>query len=531
MHQPRWAVAAAWAAFAIAALLPLGQLAWDAVRGGGGWDLTALRELLLTESQWRLLANSLLVAGGASALAVAIGVPFALVMERTDLPGRRLLGVLYLVPLLIPPHLHAIVWSRLLADTGPGNRFFQAALGLKAAPLDVFSLPGVVFVLGLAYFPFVTLLAKAGLRAIDPSLEESALLRRGPTRVIAGISIPLTAPHILAGAILVFVFAIIDFGVPDILRVRVYAVEIFIQFSALYDKRAAVVLSLPLLIVTLALVGVQAWLMRGRAYVSLAQGAAGTRRFPLGKARSAALLFCGVVVTLAVLVPVATFAVVAGPAGTYARVLGPALPSLGTSLALAVAAAGITTLLAFVIAHSLVRSRAGVRTALHDLTQVPFAVPPILLGIALIGVWNRPATGWLYDTVAMVVLGYVAHFLPFAIRAVYAGLQQLNPRVEEAAWLATPNRLRIVWRITLPLVRNGLVAGFLIVFILAMGELGVTLLVVPPGVETLPVRIYNLMHYGAEEAVAALSLILLGAQLGVCLLVLAAVRWDWGGGE
>ena len=529
MRLPRWAVAAAWTAFALAALLPLAQLLADALWGDGGWDLTPVRELLLTDSQWRLLANSLMVAGGASVLAVVIGVPFAFITERTDLPGRRLLGVLYLVPLLIPPHMHAIVWSRLLALNGPVNPFLQHALGLEAAPLGVFSVPGVVFVLGLAYFPFVTLLTKAGLRAADPSLEEAALLRQGPLRAITGVTLPLVAPHILAGAILVFVFAIIDFGVPDILRVRVYAVEIFIQFSALYDKRAAVVLSLPLLVVTLALVAVQARLMRGRAYVSLSHGVAGMRRYLLGKARSLALLFCSSVVAFAVVVPVATLAVVAGPTRTYGQVMGPALASMGTSLSLALVAAGVTTLLGFVVAHSMLRSRRGVRTALHYLTQVPFAVPPILLGIALIGLWNRPATGWLYDGVAIIVLGYVAHFLPFAIRAVYAGLQQLNPSLEEAAWLATANRARITGRITLPLVRSGLAAGFLIVFVLAMGELGVTLLVVPPGVETLPVRIYNLMHYGAEEAVAALSLVLLAVQLAVCLVVLAAVRWKRGG--
>ncbi len=530
MRLPRWAVAAAWIAFAAAALLPLGQLAWDTLRGEGGWDLTAVRELLLSENQWRLLANSLMVAAGASVLAVAIGVPFGFLSERTNLPGRRFLGVLQLVPLLIPPHLHAIVWSRLLAENGPINAFWEPTLGLEAAPLGVFNRPGVVFVLGLAYFPIVTLLTKAGLRTLDPSLEEASLLRQGPLRTITGVALPLVAPHILAGAILVFVFAIVDFGVPDILRVRVYAIEIFIQFSALYDTRAAVALSLPMLVVTLVFVCVQARLMRGRAYVSLSQGVAGTRRYLLGKARALALLFCGLVLALSVLVPVGTLVFAVGSPGTYAKALGPAMTSLETSLALALVAAGVTTLLAFVIAHSMLRSRRGVRTALYYLTQVPLAVPPILLGIALIGLWNRPLTGWLYDSLAMVVLGYVAHFLPFAILAIHAGLQQLDPSLEEVAWLTTSNRRRIAGGITLPLVRSGLAAGFLVVFVLAMGELGVTLLIVPPGVETLPVRIYNLMHYGAEEAVAALSLMLLAAQLGVCLLVLAAVRRNPRGG-
>jgi len=520
MRLPRWAVAAAWAIFVLAALAPLAQLGLDAAGGDGASTSTTLRDLLLSPSQWQLLSNSLAIACGASALAAAIGVPFAFVTERTELPGRDIFGILYLVPLLIPPQMHAVVWSRLLAENGPVSQTLRETLGISAAPIGIFSIPGVIFVLGLAYFPFVTLLTRAGLRSVDPSLEEAALLRQGPLRSVARVTLPLVVPHLLAGTIFVFVFAIIDFGVPDILRVRVYPVEIFVQFSALYDKRAAVALALPLLIVTLALVGLQARLMRERAYVSFSQGIAGTRRYSLGRARSWAWLFCGSVLGLSVVTPVVALAAAAGPIRTYVEVTKGALASLETSLSLALIAAGITAVAAFVIAHSTLRSRGALRMSLHYLTQVPFAVPPILLGIGLIGLWNRPLTGWLYDSVAMVVVGYVAHFLPFAIRSVYGSLQQLSPALEEAAWLATPNRLRIAGQITVPLVRRGLAAAFLIVFVLAMGELGVSLLVVPPGIETLPVRIYNLMHYGADASVAALSLVLLAVELAVCLAVL-----------
>ena len=296
MLLPRWLVASAWAVFGLAALLPLLWLGLDVVRGEGG--LSALRDLLLTQAQWRLLARSLVVAGGAALLALGLGVPYALAIERTRMPGRHAFQFLGLVPLLIPPQLHAIVWSRLLAFS----------------PLDPFSIPGVVFVLGLAYFPFVVLLTSAGLRAVDPAMEDAARLRVGPPRVLVGVTLALVRPHILAAALLVFVFAIIDFGVPDLLRVRVYAVEVFIEFSALYDQRGAVLLSVPLLLATMALVGIMTWLMRGRAYVSLAHGAGDASRFRWGGLRIPAVLFCGSVLGLSVLVPVASLAVSAGAA-------------------------------------------------------------------------------------------------------------------------------------------------------------------------------------------------------------------------
>ena len=125
----------------------------------------------------------------------------------------------------------------------------------------------------------------------------------------------------------------------------------------------------------------------------------------------------------------------------------------------------------------------------------------------------------------MIVLGYMAHFIPFTIRAVYANLQQLNPRLEEIAWLATNNKVRIITRITLPLLKNGLITGFFISFILAMSELGVTLLIMPPGMETIPIKIYNFMHYGAEAMVAALCIILLVLQLLFSLGLLGIAKW------
>ncbi len=506
MLLPRWLVASAWAAFALAALLPLLWLGLDALSGEG--RLSALRDPLLTEAQWRLLARSLVVAGGAALLALGLGVPYALAIERTTMPGRHAFQLLGLVPLLIPPQLHAIVWSRLLASS----------------PVDPFSIPGVVLVLGLAYFPFVVLLTSAGLRAIDPTMEDGARLRVGPPRGLVGVTLALVRPHMLAAALLVFVFAIVDFGVPDLLRVRVYAVEVFIEFSALYDQRGAVFLSAPLLLTTMALVGIMTWLMRGRAYVSLSHGAGDAGRFRWGGPRIPAVLFCGSVLGLSVLVPVASLAVSAGAALFDPGVLRPALSAIGTSVSLAVSAGALTTMVAFVIARGLMQTSEVFRGALHALTQLPFALPPILLGIGLIGLWNREATGWFYDGLGVVLVGYLARFLPFAIGAMLASLQQLNPRLEEAAWLVTANRLRILGGLSLPLLRDGLAAAFIIVFILTMGELGVTLLVVPPGVETLPVRIYNLMHYGADASVAALSLILIAIQLLVCSLVLVGVR-------
>lgn len=171
------------------------------------------------------------------------------------------------------------------------------------------------------------------------------------------------------------------------------------------------------------------------------------------------------------------------------------------------------TMLAFLVAYVVARGSSKTRTAGIYLTQLPFAIPPILLGLALIKIWNRPGVDWVYGSSMIILIGYLAHFVPFTIRAVYASLQQLNPQLEEVGCLLSKSRIRVMALVTIPLIKNGLVVGFFISFVLAFSELGVTLLVIPPGMGTIPIKIYNFMHYGAENMVASLCLILLIIQM------------------
>lgn len=517
MRQPSWVVLAAWAVLLTAIYLPIGQLGLEAIWSDGRLDLSPFRELLFTESQWRLLADSILLAAGATGVALILGLPFAVLCQKTYLWGRSFFGLAYLTPLLIPPYMQAIVWGRLLANNGPINDFLMSAWNLTEAPFEVHSIPGAAFVLGFAYFPFVTLLAGSGLKSMDGRYEEAARLQSGTFRTLTRITLPLIRPHVIAGSIFVFVFSIIDFGVPDILRVRTYPTEIFIQFSALYDERAAILLSLPLMLVAAVLISVQVWAMRGRSYVSQVGGNEPIPRYSLGRGQALAVLYCVAVLGLSVFVPVGALVAFSGSWATYQSALETSLGQIGYSVLLAAVGAGAMTILAFFIAHSMVRSTAKTRTLMEYLTQLPFAVSPLILGIGFIKLWNRPATEWLYGSYLIILLGYLAHFIPFTIRAVYSNLQQLEPRLEEMGWLFSRSRARVLAKITLPLVRNGLITSFFIGFVLALGELGVTLLVIPPGMATIPIKIYNFMHYGAEDTVAALCLILVVLQFMVSI--------------
>jgi iron(III) transport system permease protein len=444
-----------------------------------------------------LAYNSLVMAAGTSLAALILGTGLAFFICRTDIPGRQWLDYMFIVPLLIPPYIHAIVWTHL-------SGFIQSYSGI-----DIHSLGGGIFILTLAYFPFVTMTTMAGLKSIDRSKEEAALMVYGPATMLRSITLPLCLPNMFCGAVFVFVFAIIDVSVPDILRVRVYPLEIFIQFSAFFDTWKATILSLPIVAITVVLIFIQRWTMGERSYVHVGGGEKEAICFELGRWR----LFCGVLcacfVGMAVAVPIVTLLFKAGGIETYIKVLHSSLKPILSSFWVALVASILTTILGGGLGYLLQRSDDGTRRCIALLTIIPFAVPPTTMGIGLIGVWNRGAVGWVYGSMAIMVIAHMARFTPYAATIATTGVGQVSARLEEAARLAGAGFYSVLVTIVARLTRRHLVVSGFIVFILAFGELGTTLLVSPPGVETVPVKIYNLMHYGAEAMVSALCIILL----------------------
>lgn len=512
LQCPRWLSYPILTAFSLIVLAPILFLVLSPFWHEGHISRLYLQELILSSRQLNLLKTSILLAGTATCLSLLLGLPYALLVERTDIPGRSLFGLAYLISLLIPPYMQAIVWDSLLAKGGWIAELLTFFIG---RPFDVSPFWAAALSFSLAYYPFVTLLTIGGLRGIESSYEEAGVLHCGTWSSLSRITVPLAAPHIISGAVFVFIFSIIDFGVPDIFRLRVYPVEIFIQFSGLYDEKAAVVLAFPLLLLMAGLVLIQVWYMKGRSYVGLGNGRRGSRGFSLGRARFPAVAFPVFVLCLSVLIPVLSLVRTTGTWTVLRDVLVSSRSEIVYSFAMAFAGALIMTIFAFFIACIMEKSSSKHRNVLEYMTQIPFAIPAILLGVALIKLWNHPATAWLYGSSFMVIMGYVAHFVPFSIRATLSSLKQINPHLEEIGHLVSHNWLRTAGRILVPLTRTGLLTAFFIGFILSLGDLGITLLIIPPGMSIIPIKIYNFMHYGAEAKMAALSLMLLGMQLVV----------------
>lgn len=495
---PRGVMIPAVAAYGAAALLP--SLYMLSAGASGAW-----RHGWLDTRQLGLLGNTVAMASLASAGAVVAGTALALLVGRSNVWGRPGLLLAVVGQLLIPPHILAIAWQQVWGDEFSG---------LAAAAL----------VLALAYAPLVFLIALAGLSGVDARLEEAALLARSPGSVLRGMTLPMIRPHVLAAFVLVFLLCAVEYGVPDLLRLNTYPVEIFAQFSAFYDESAAAVLCAPLLLVTFGLVALMQKLIGERLF--------SPPRIPsrvpvavadLRRARLGVSTLTWLIVGASAGVPVLRLAyqVLTSKRTVLSMLSGAPVVS---SVLLAAASATFVVMLAFPIAYAAERAGRTVRNWILFLALLPIAVPATVVGIGLVRMWNRADALPVYGTELMLMLGYAARFSPFAVVVVFATMKQVSVEQEHAALLASGSWSRRVARIVLPQCRAGFAVAWTLMFTFCLGELGTSLLLMPPGSETMTLRLFNILHYGAHDVVSALSLVVVACGLAVSAVAFLVAR-------
>ncbi|MBU1245366.1 iron ABC transporter permease [Myxococcota bacterium] len=461
-----------------------------------------------------LLLKSFSLSAGAALLSLIFGVPFALVLARFDFVGRKISSLIYLVPLFIPPHVHALAWIYLFGPQGVINKSLMNILHLPEAPVHLYSVFGAAVVLALSYFPILVLLTLTGLFSMDARMEEPASMHHRPLRVLRTITLPLIAPYIGAGAVFVFIFSFFNYGVPSMLRVPSFPVEIFTRFSAYYDEGGATALSLPMVAVALLLMGLQWQFMKKKSFVSTASGSRKStpRKLPQ-KYALAASCFVSLILLTAIALPLCSLLIQSASLESFKVALQTSHREILTTFFVAAAAAIVTTALAYFLTMYIHNRRSSFTSMLDICTYLPFAFPAALFGIGLIYLWNRPATQIVYGTILILIIACTARFIPFAIRIINFRLQQISPSLREAALMHEGRWSKRFLCIDMPLVRRGLLICAVITFIFATSELGATLLVIPPGQGTIALKIYTLMHYGSGPLVAAQSLLLIGMNL------------------
>ncbi len=474
-------------------MLPILAMLMDSAMVDGRFSLAAYRGLLASPRQWTLMGHSLALASLTTACAVTLGMPLGILFSRTDLPLRRVLAGIFVIPLLIPPYIIAVSWSDLL---GP-------------SPV-LFSLAGCTWVLSSVFLPIPMLLTMAFLKTLDPHLEEAGRLVTGWWGVIRGITLPLILPGVMLSALLVFLLSFGEFGVPNFLRYGVFSVESFTQFSAFYDFKAATAAALPLAGVTAIMLLLEGRFLREKTY-RIRPAAGEPLVIELGPWRWRVWGLVALLATAIVIVPIAVLAL--RSAGAYAEALDRAWDSLLRSLAYAAAGASLLAAVGFFTGYLIQTHALRCWRWVDSMTVFLLALPSTVIGIGLIGLWNTPWTALVYGTPAIILLGYVAKYTALTSRISVAQLALIPPSMEEAAQIAGAGWFRRMALIVIPLARRGLLAGWLVGYIFSLRDTGITMLVYPPGHETLPVRIFTLMANGSPELIAALCMVMIAAAL------------------
>ncbi len=499
--------------FVVIGILPILFMLAKSVNVDGHFSLFFYKNFMNSRREWTLIGNSFTLSFLTALFTTIIGLPLGILFAKTDLPLKKLFTILFTIPLLIPPYITAISWFDLLGREGLLSKIINPAMA-EITSKWLFGLPGCVLILFSTFLPIVILLTITFLKTINPRLEEAGKLVSGWPGVLKGITIPLIMPGLLLASILVFLLTLGELGVPTFLRYDVFPVESFTQFSAFYNFGAATAAAVPLVIITLIVLVIERIFLRDKTYqLHPAVGGDKSSTINLGVYRKWFLIIVVLLCFCSIILPFLVLLFHSFSAGVYKEALSRAGDSLFRSVAYAAIGASALAVLGFFLGYLIHSKTFRFWRAIDSLTIFLFALSGTIIGIGLINLWNRPATNFIYASPVIIIFGYLAQYTALTSRITVSTLAQIPSSMEEAAQVSGAKWIRRITLITAPMAKRGLIAGWLVGYIFCLRDMGVTMLVYPPGHDTFPVRIFTLMANGSTELIAALCVIMIIATL------------------
>jgi iron(III) transport system permease protein len=518
-------------------LYPLGLVLNTSLRvdGSGAYTLANYTHIFASNYYVKSVVNSLIAAVCATVGASLIGVPLAFCLARIDVPGKTVLFTLASLPLVLPSFVAAYALVLLFGHAG----VITTALRAVGIPIGaIYGLPGIIIVFSLTLYPYVLMPAIAGFKAIDVSMEEAARNLGGSRwHVFRTVLFPMVMPAVLAGALLVFIETLENFGVPALLAEDrpFLAVDIFKLFAGEADNNpaAAGALSVLLIVCTAAALLVQRRYLGKRRFTTNARSA--PPQLPLSRGwRRAATIFSWGAVILSLLPFAAVFLIsflhFRGPVlswqlslSNYSFLLAGSYHPLYNTLILASITAVVAMLLGAPIGYIVTRHRVRLSALLDMIGMVPFAVSGTVLGIGLIIAFNSGLLvltgGWL-----ILVIAYVVRKLPFSVRSSSAIVHQIDPSLEEASINLGVSPFWTFVKLTVPLMASGLVGGMILVWITAASELSSTIVLYTSRWSTMTVQMFQFLEGTGAGAAAAAASILIAFTAVPLLLVHRRLR-------
>jgi len=545
------AIGAAVALVGLFTLYPVSRLFVRALQdSNGNLSLAALAGRIATSKVWGyggVVANTLQLGFMTALSATLLALCFALLVTRTRLPGRRLAGVLAVLPMITPPFVIGLALIMLFGRSGAINAVLEWAFGVSPTRW-IYGLPGVWLAQTLALTPVAYLVLVGVVEGINPSLEEAAqTLRASPARLFATITLPLMAPGILNAFLVVFIESLADFGNPLLLGGNLEVLSVAIYFAIVgvqQDPGRAAILAIVLLALSLALFAIQRRFLARRGFVTVSGKGEGGLRLPLPlgmTALAAALALPWLLLALVVYAMifaggffekwglnhaltlrhyVTAFGVDLGASGNV--LTGGAWSSLQTTLTIAAISAPLTAGFGLLVAYLLNRHRFAGKAAFEFITMLSFAMPGTVVGISYILAFNAPPIELAYTGIILVTC-FVFRDMTTSLRAGLASLAQIDPSLDEASATMRAGTFTTLRRVVLPLVRPAIIAALGYSFISAMTSVSAVIFLTSPRFDMATVNIVGRAEVGEYGYATAYASVLIVLMIMAVLLIRALV--------
>src|SRR5712691_1380323 len=523
-------------------VLPMSWLFYYSfVDRSGAFTLDNFRRLVTDQSFVDPLITTVILATSSSLICCIVAAPMGWLVARTDLPWRRTVRALVTASFVTPPFLGAIAWELLAApNSGLINKSWRALTGIPQDEhlFDIYSLGGLIFVISCYTFPYVFVLIANALDRIPGDLEDASSILGGRTWTTARrVTIPLALPALLAGALVAFLQAMTLFGSPAILAIpagfHTMTTKIWSLFNYPPKPELAAAASLPLLVLTVALLRAEAVILGRRGYSVVGGRQGDPRRVPLGGWKWVALFAAFLVLLNPVFLPYGALLNAA-----FSRVpsefvspdnltlhniefvffeLSATGVAFRNTLILCTSAATIGTVMAVVIAYMTSRKAISWHKALGFLATAPVAVPGIVLGVGLFLTYTRPPFV-LYGTLWILLIAFVTIALPAAYQQLQSAFRAVNPDLEEASRILGATRLQALGHITAPLLRTSVIATWCFIFVGVIRELSAAIMLFTSETKVVSVLIFDLNESGDLAAISVLGIIMLAVTFAVVIL-------------
>jgi iron(III) transport system permease protein len=527
-------------------VLPMYHLVAKSFVTEAGLSLVNYTEIFRVERFQIAMKNSLFVGFVCAVLGMVMGAPLAWLVSRTDVPGRNVIRLCVLGAFVTPGFVNALSWI-LLAGPNAGvlNKAWRFVTGSDQALINIFSMEGLILVSLATVYPLAFLFMYNAFEMMDTEIEEAAkVCGAGKFRILTSITIPLAWPAIVAGFILMFLESLILYGVPAVIGVPAQVYVVTTQLWSLFEYPPqiglAAALSLPLLLITLVLLWLQRKMLSRGNYATI-RGKGGRRhRVPLGQWKWPALGFAFVVILFTFILP---YTMIIGTSllrdswrgfafdnltfANFIYVLGEyegGWLSIKNSIITGLFAGIFGVMIASVIAYLSERKIVPFGSWLAFLATAPLVIPGMVFAVGLFAAYSQGPIV-LYGTLTIISLAYLTKFMPFAFMSCVSSLASIYVELESAARVLGASRLRVLRDITVPLMKNGLLAGFILIFVPSVKELSSSVLLYNSKTTVIATAIMDAYLLPSWEAVAALSVIL----LAINAIVIGLGYWLLGG--